>query len=166
MTDKAVIKLTPLGSTQRNKCLNHVIASKNIKIRFYGSSESSDLRTAAAVSQFNESYPYLITVSQKLEHKLCTDELKRYVKKYNLKREQQERRQKTMKHKIARKKNGAKRKQKDKTKEKQEGTSYEPGIGLTDSNAPFIQSILASPKDPNLLIFRKNQNIPRQKQTK
>ena len=89
MTDQAVIKLAPLGSTQRNECLTHVIATKNLKIRFYGSSESSDLRTAAAVAQFNESYPYLITVCQKLEHKTCTDELKRYVKKYNLKREQQ-----------------------------------------------------------------------------
>ena len=114
--------------------MNHVIANKNLKIRFYFSGESSDLRTAAAVPQFNESYPYLITVSQKLEHKTCTDELKRYVKKYNLKREQQGKRQKTMKHKIARKKSRAKRKQKDKTKEKQEGTSYEPGIGLIDSN--------------------------------
>ena len=95
MTEWAVIKIAPFGSTQRNECLNHVIASKNLKIRFYGSSESCGL----------------ITVSQKLEHKTCTDELKRYVKKYNLKREQQRERQKTMKHKIARKKNRAKRKQ-------------------------------------------------------
>ena len=47
--------------------------------------KNSDLRTAAAVAQFNESYPYLITVSQKPEHKTCTNELKHYVKKYNLK---------------------------------------------------------------------------------
>ena len=94
MTDQAVIKLAPLRSTQRNECLNHDIASKNLKIRFHGSSESSDLKTAAAVAQFNELYPYLITVSQKLEHKNCTDELKRYVKKYSLKREQQGKRQK------------------------------------------------------------------------
>ena len=80
MTDHAVRKLAPLGFTQRNECLNHVTASKNLKFRFYGSSESSDLRTAAAVAQLNESYPYLITVSQKLEHKTCTDELKRFVK--------------------------------------------------------------------------------------
>ena len=82
---------------------------------------------------------------------------------------------KTMKHKIARKKNRAKRKQKDKTKKKQEGTSYEPGIGLIDSNATFIQSILASPKDPKEVLkwlkstpvnFQKKTNMPRQKQTK
>ena len=29
MTDQAVIKLAPFGSTQRHECLNHVIASKN-----------------------------------------------------------------------------------------------------------------------------------------
>ena len=46
---------------------------KNLKIRFYGSSERSDLRTPAAVAQFNESYPYLVTVSQKLEHKIQLD---------------------------------------------------------------------------------------------
>ena len=110
--------------------MNHVIASKNLKIRFYVSSESSDLGTATAVpvAQFNESYPYLITVSQKLEHKTCTNELKRCVKKYNLKREQQGKKQKNMK----------KNRKKDKTKEKQEGTSYEPLIGLINSNAPFI----------------------------
>lgn len=152
MTDPAVKKLAPLGSTQRNECLNHVVASKNLKIRFYGSSESSDFRTAAAVAQFNESYPYLISVSQKLEHKTCIDELRRYVAKYNFKREQQAKRQKTTKYKIARKTNRAKRKQKDKTKGKQEGTSYEPGIGFTDSNAPFIQSILASPEDPKEIL--------------
>ena len=94
MTDQVVKKLTPLGSTQRSECLNDVIASKNLEVRFYGSSESSDVRTATAVAKFNEWYPYLITVSQKLEHKNCTGELKRYVKKYNLKREQQGKRQK------------------------------------------------------------------------
>ena len=80
MTDQAVKKLFPLVSSQRNEYLNHVIASKNLKIRFYGSSDSSHLRTVAGVAQFNESYPYLITVSQKLEHKTCSDELKRCVK--------------------------------------------------------------------------------------
>ena len=31
MTDKAVERLAPLGSTQRNECLNHVIAIKKSK---------------------------------------------------------------------------------------------------------------------------------------
>ena len=54
MTDKAVDKVSSLGSTQRNESLNGVIGSKNPKTRFYGASESSDFRTAVAVAQFNE----------------------------------------------------------------------------------------------------------------
>ena len=69
MMEEAVQKLAPLGSTQRNECLNQVIATKNLKIRFYGSSKSSDFRTAAAVAQFNESYSYLKTVLQKQANK-------------------------------------------------------------------------------------------------
>ena len=51
--DDITQKIAPLGSTQRNECLNGIIASKNLKIRFYGGSESSDYRTAAAIAQFN-----------------------------------------------------------------------------------------------------------------
>ena len=111
--------------------------------------------------------PYLITVSQKLKHKTCSDELKRYVKKYNLKRKQQGKGKKTMKYKITRKKEQSKTKQKDKTKENEEGTSYEPGIGRIESNAPFIQSILASPKDPKeSLKWLKSKSVNFQKKDK
>ena len=59
MTDEAVDKLSPLGSIQRNESLDGVVGSKNPKTRFYGSSESSDFRTAAAVAQFNDKNSYL-----------------------------------------------------------------------------------------------------------
>ena len=62
--------------------------------------------------------PYLITVSQKLKHKTYSDELNRYVKEYNLKRKQQGKGKKTMKHKITRKKNKAKESKKIKQKKK------------------------------------------------
>ena len=84
-------KLANLGSTQRNENLNHVIASKSLKVRYYEGSESNDFRTAAGVAQFNESHSYL--VSETLGHTTCADLLGHYVGRKNVKRLQQTRRQ-------------------------------------------------------------------------
>ena len=46
-----------------------MIASKNLKIRFYGGSESSKLRTADVIAQFNEGYSHLPMVTDKLNHR-------------------------------------------------------------------------------------------------
>ena len=59
-------KLAPLGSTQRNECINSVIGSKNPKKRFYGGSASSDFRVAAAVAQFNDGPGYLEAVEENM----------------------------------------------------------------------------------------------------
>ena len=79
-------KIAPLGSTQRNECLNGIIASKNLKIRFYDGSESSDYRTATAIAQLNEGYSYLSMVTDKLSHRLDLQFLTKYIGKYNVKR--------------------------------------------------------------------------------
>lgn len=42
-----------MGSTQDNKSFNSIVASKHPKNRFYGGSESTAFRLAAAVSQKN-----------------------------------------------------------------------------------------------------------------
>ena len=58
LTEEAAKKMAPVGSSQRNECLNSVIESKVPKIQHYGGSESSDHRTAAGVAQFKVSvYP-------------------------------------------------------------------------------------------------------------
>ena len=67
--DNIAQKIVPLRSTQRNECLNGIITSKNLKIRFYAGNENSDYRTAAAIAQFNESYFYLSMVTDKLNHR-------------------------------------------------------------------------------------------------
>ena len=54
MTDEAVDKLSPSGSTERNESLNSVIGSKYPKTCVYGASESSDFRTAAVEAQLND----------------------------------------------------------------------------------------------------------------
>ena len=68
--DDITQKISPLAdATQRNECLNSITASKNLNIGFYGGSESSDYRTAAAMAKFNEGYSYLSTVTSKLNHR-------------------------------------------------------------------------------------------------
>lgn len=46
-------RLLKMGSTQGNESFNNIVASKNPKNRFYGGSESTAFRVAAAVSQKN-----------------------------------------------------------------------------------------------------------------
>ena len=145
MTDETVKKLAPSESTQRNECINHVIASKNLKIGFNGSSESSDYRTAAGIAQFNDSYGYLSTVLQRLGQDRSSETLKNYIQKYSKKREKERQRQATLKFKRARKTNKKSRKSKDKLNETTECTSYASGLGLLTSDVTFIQDTLASP---------------------
>ena len=83
--DNVAQKVAPLGSTQRNKCLNSIIASKNLKIRFYGGSESSDYRTAAATAHFKEGHSYLSMVMDKLNHQSNPHSLTKHIVKYNMK---------------------------------------------------------------------------------
>ena len=44
---------------QRNESLNDTIGSKNVKIRHYGGSESSDVRTVCGVAQHNEGHKFV-----------------------------------------------------------------------------------------------------------
>ena len=94
-TNEDVKKLVNLGSTQRNENPDHIIASKSLKVRYYGGSESNDFRTAAGVAQFNKSHSYLVSVSETLGPTTCVDLLGHYVRRQNVKRLEQTRRQNT-----------------------------------------------------------------------
>ena len=61
-TDVVMSKRSPGANSQRNECLNSIIASKNPKTRFYGGSESNDFRDACAVAQKNIGYNYVSRV--------------------------------------------------------------------------------------------------------
>lgn len=54
-----VTKLAPCLDSQRNESLNGTIGSKNLKVRHYGGSESSDFRTACGVAQHNEGHKFV-----------------------------------------------------------------------------------------------------------
>ena len=140
-------KLVNLGSTQRNENLNHVIASKSLKVRYYGGSESNDFRTAAGVAQFNESHSYLVSVSVSLGHTTCADLLGHYVGRKNVKRLQQTRRQNTYKFRRNRKIKTQERRSKAKKVEESEGITYESGIGLSDPELLALQKIVENPSD-------------------
>ena len=58
-TDVVLSKLAPCLNSQRNESLNGTIGTKNLKIRYYGGSKSSDFRIACGVAQKNEGYQYI-----------------------------------------------------------------------------------------------------------
>ncbi|XP_048576860.1 uncharacterized protein LOC116604230 [Nematostella vectensis] len=53
-THEMVKKVAPLSSSQMNEAVNAIIGTKSLKIRYYGGSESNDVRVAAGVAQANE----------------------------------------------------------------------------------------------------------------
>ncbi|XP_052691838.1 uncharacterized protein LOC128169818, partial [Crassostrea angulata] len=55
-----------MGSTQGNESFNNIVASNNPKNRFYGGSESTAFRVAAAVSQKNIGHDALSKVYENL----------------------------------------------------------------------------------------------------
>lgn len=55
-------KLCSTGSTQSNENFNRVLSAKNPKTYFYGGSESTSFRVAAAVAQKNIGYESLLKV--------------------------------------------------------------------------------------------------------
>ena len=131
-TNEYVKKLVNLGSTQRNENPNHVIASKSLKVTYYGGSESNDFRIAAGVAQFNKSHSYLVSVSETLGHTTCADLLGHYVGRQNVKRLKQTRRQNTYTFPRNRKIKKQERRSKAKKVEESEGITYESGNGLSD----------------------------------
>ena len=63
-TDAVAENLAPTTNPQRNETLNCVVGSKNLKIRFYGDSDSNNFRIACGIAQLNLRYSY---VSRTLE---------------------------------------------------------------------------------------------------
>ena len=58
-SETVTAKLAPCMDSQRNESLNGTIGSKNLKIRYYGGSESSEFRTACGVAQHNEGHKFV-----------------------------------------------------------------------------------------------------------
>lgn len=84
LTEEAA-KMAPVGSSQRNECLNSMIGSKVPKIQHYVGSESSDHRTAASEAQFNLGHNYVTRTAEKTGV-TPTESTKMYVMKMERKR--------------------------------------------------------------------------------
>ena len=56
------VKLTKLGSSQRNESFNNTVATKNPKAKHYSASESTCFRVASAVAETNIGSTYLTEV--------------------------------------------------------------------------------------------------------
>ena len=122
-------KLAPCLDSQRNESLNGTIGSKNLKVRHYGGSESSDFRTACGVAQHNEGHnfvcetlnetginpgPHCTSYQQKQDQKVSADKQRKSTKNVKIRRRQLRlnRFQSTVRN------------------ENREGLSYEHNVGL------------------------------------
>ncbi|XP_067023731.1 uncharacterized protein [Acropora muricata] len=122
-------KLAPCLDSQRNESLNGTMGSKNLKVRHYGGSESSDFRTACGVAQHNEGHNFICktliktginpgshcrSYQQELDEKVSADKKRKSTKKFKIRRRQLRlnRFQSTVRN------------------ENREGVSYEHNIGL------------------------------------
>lgn len=132
LSEEAAKKMAPVGSSQRNECVNSVIGSKAPKIRHYGGSDSNDYRTAAGVAQFNEGHSYVTQVAEKMGIP-STATTEKYMNKMNKKREQDAGRKSSREFKRARRNSRKKKNQKTHSMEAREGVTYESGIGLRQS---------------------------------
>ena len=128
-TDLVLEKLAPCLNSQRNESLNGTIGSKNIKIRYYGDSESSDFRIACGVAQRNEGHQYVGKTLAALgidPGKQCYD----YHKMLDKKQMKDNKRKSTAKVKLRRRTLYTNKATKQARKELQEAPSYGSNIAL------------------------------------
>lgn len=134
-TDVVLEKLTPCLNSQRNESLNGTIGSKNIKIRYYGDSSSSDFRLACGIAQRNEGHQYVSKTLTELgidPGEQCVE----HHKMLDRKQEKDNNRKATAEFKLRRRTLYNKKTTKQARKELAEQPSYQSNIGLNlDPNA-------------------------------
>ena len=124
-TDIVVKKLAPATNSQRNESFHNVVGSKNIKIRYYGGSESNDFRVACGVSQTNEGHKTLKEVNiEPGSH--CTT----YNEAADVKSLQEKIRKSTISFKKKRSQLHRSKLSSNARSEAKEGTTYETNVGL------------------------------------
>ena len=122
LSEEAAKKMAPVGSSQRNECVNSLIGSKAPKIRHYGGSDSNNYRSAAGVAQFNEGHSYVTQVAEKMGIP-STATTEKYMNKMNKKREQDAGRKSSREFKRARRNSRKKKNQKTHSMEAREGVT-------------------------------------------
>ena len=122
-------KLAPCMDSQRSESLNSTIGSKNLKIRYYGGSESSDFRTACGVAQHNEGRQF---VNKTLQEAGITPGIfcEIHQDTEDRKSNKDKIRKSTVAYKRKRRQLRLSKIRATTSQEKKEGESYEPNIGL------------------------------------
>ena len=155
--DEIVRKLAPIGATQQNECLNGLVGTKIPKKRYYGGSESSDIRTATAVAQFNNGYDYLSQVESKITT-TAGENLSSYVESMQRMRERSAARKSMISTKRRRKELKTKRNARQTRAKQNEETVYFPGTGLQCVTDEEISSLALSGKESVVEEFLKETN--------
>nr|XP_022319171.1 uncharacterized protein LOC111121963 [Crassostrea virginica] len=141
-------KLCSTGSTQSNENFNRIVAAKNPKTHFYGGSESTCFRVAAAVAQKNIGHDSLIEVYEGLslspgKHTAI------HVQRMNKKRENDSVRQKGVAFKRRRLELKNAKSTQVFTSEIKEGTMYQSGVDLSNDDITSFEEIPDHVSIPN-----------------
>lgn len=133
-------KLCSTGSTQSNENFNKVVSAKNPKTHFYGGSESTSFRVAAAVAQKNIGHESLSKVFERLllSPGKCTTT---HAEKMNRKRENERARRNTVEFKRRRLELKSAKATQVFTSEIKEGPTYESGIDLSSNENCSLEVI-------------------------
>lgn len=133
----SVPRLAPCGSTQCNESFNNTVASKAVKSRHYGNSDSLINRVNAATLQWNEGVSYPTMVFTELN--LSPGNTK-YKIALNRKRRLEAQRRKNPDCKRRRKLNILARNAKTVRQEETEGETYRSGMGLDPENKENVEN--------------------------
>ena len=143
-SDLVINKIVENASSQINESFHSTVGSKVPKIRFYGGSESSDQRVAAAVAQTNLGKQYLADTLRcvNIEPGTVTE---KNIRSMDSEREEQKKRKATIEFKKQRRKNYLKKKSRNKSELNREEITYDSGIAL-NLNPDLVKQANVTPE--------------------
>ena len=145
-SELVVKKLVSNASSQINESWHSTVGSKAPKIRFYGGSESSDQRVAAAVTQTNLGKQYLLDTLRYLNVE-PGDITEKKILSLDKEGEAEKHRKSSVKFKKERRQNYMKKKARNKSDANKEGVTHQSGVALIlDPIHNFFKAIVAKEK--------------------
>ena len=144
-SDLVVKKLVSNASSQINESWHSTVGSKAPKIRFYGCSESSDQRVAAAVAQTNLGKQYLLDTLRCLNVE-PGDITEKNILSLDKEREAEKLRKSSVTFKKERRQNYMMKKATNKSDVNKEGVTYQSGVALTLDPQLLQRAVVAKEK--------------------
>jgi len=144
-SDLVVKKLVSNASSQINESWHSTVGSKAPKIRFYGGSESSDQRVAAAVAQTNLGKQYLLDTLRCLNVE-PGDITEKNILSLDKEREGEKRLKSSVKFKKERRQNYMRKTARNRSDVNKEGVTYQSCVALTLDPQLLQRAIVAKEK--------------------